>query len=151
MVWSIRPLLLPILSICLFILDGTAAIPTSYANGFVDPRWLLAKNWNANSTAAQGAIISGTDDLALQSPWSVINKTILAPTNNTHDYLSFAPYYWPDCSNVHNKTQLTQWQVWNLCKYGTFYSIYSEHVDCPCAKTHVFVFVASPPASYSDI
>lgn len=96
------------------------AIPTSYANAFVDPRFLLAKSaWNSNSTAAQGAIISGAGDLALQGPWSVLNKSYTAPaTNNIHDYLSFAPYYWPDCSNVHNTTELTQQQVWTECRYG---------------------------------
>lgn len=101
-------------------LKGATATPTVYANAFVDPRFILAKSeWNPNSTAAQQAIISGASDYALQGPWAVTNKTILPPSNNTHDYLSFAPYLWPDCSNVHNKTELTQQQIWTLCKYGT--------------------------------
>jgi len=28
-------------------------------------------------------------------PWSVTNKTQLPPSGNPHDYLSYAPYYWP--------------------------------------------------------
>jgi len=28
-------------------------------------------------------------------PWSVTNKTQLPPSNDKHDYLSYAPYWWP--------------------------------------------------------
>lgn len=95
-----------------------AAIPTSYANAFVDPRWILAKSaWNANATAAEQAITSGASDYALQGPWTVTNKTILPPTNDTRTYYSFAPYWWANCSNVHNTTELTMYQVWTECVY----------------------------------
>lgn len=43
---------------------------------------------------------------------AVLNKTYLAPSNDTHDYLSWAAYYWPDCSNVGNTTALTPQQEW---------------------------------------
>lgn len=107
---------------------GVYAYPSNYANAFVDPRFILNKSaWSPNSTFAQKAIVSGAQDyinqegLGTTSSWSVVNKTILAPTKNPHDYLSFAPYYWPDCSNVHNKTELTQDQIWTECKYGGSY------------------------------
>jgi hypothetical protein len=113
-------LLFSVLSIATFTRSRVAAIPTSYANVFVDPSLIVNKTyWNPNSTYAQQAIVSGAHDLALQGPWAVTNKTILPPSNNTHDYLSYAPYYWPDCSNVHNKTVLTPQQVDTLCKFGT--------------------------------
>lgn len=112
--FSFAPLLL-VLS--LFALR-TTAIPTSYANAFVDPRWILAKSaWNVNGTEAQEAITSGAHDYALQGPWSTTNKTIMPPTNNTRDYFSFAPYWWPNCTNVHNTTELTTYQVWTECIY----------------------------------
>jgi hypothetical protein len=48
---------------------------------------------------------------------AVVNKTYLAPSNDTHDYLSWAAYYWPDCSNVGNTTELTPQQEWSECVY----------------------------------
>lgn len=48
---------------------------------------------------------------------AVLNKTYLAPSNDTHDYLSWAAYYWPDCSNVGNTTALTPQQEWSECIY----------------------------------
>jgi hypothetical protein len=48
---------------------------------------------------------------------AVLNKTYLAPSNDTHDYLSWAAYYWPDCSNVDNTTALTPQQEWSECIY----------------------------------
>lgn len=95
------------------------AIPTSYPNAFVDPRFLLDHTvWDPASTAAQAAIISGANDLALQGPWSVLQKNYTAPaTRNIQDYLSFAPYYWPDCSNAGNTTELPPQEVWDKCKY----------------------------------
>lgn len=49
------------------------ALPTSYANAFVSPKWILDKSgWNANSTLAQQAIVSSIPDYAQQGPWSVV-------------------------------------------------------------------------------
>src|SRR5258708_26203582 len=31
-----------------------------------------------------------------QSPLSVINKVVTPPSGDKHDYLSLAPYWWPD-------------------------------------------------------
>ncbi|KAF8309087.1 chondroitin AC/alginate lyase [Clavulina sp. PMI_390] len=91
---------------------------TNYANAFVDPKFILNKSaWNKNSTAAQAAIVGAAQTFFTEGPWAVTNKTILPPSNNTHDYLSYAPYYWPDCSNVHNTTQLTQQEINNECKF----------------------------------
>ena len=66
---------------------------SSCANAFVDPRHLLAKKPGIQIIT----IVSGAHDLALQGPWAVTNKTALRPTYSTHDYLSFALYWWPDC------------------------------------------------------
>ena len=49
----------------------------------------------------------------------MVNKTILPPTGNIHDYYSLSPYMWPDCSNVHNTTALTEEQIGKECKYYT--------------------------------
>ncbi|KAF8310497.1 chondroitin AC/alginate lyase [Clavulina sp. PMI_390] len=91
---------------------------TSYANAFVDPNVILNKaGWNKNSTWAEDAIVGGAETLASLGPWAVTNKTILPPSNNIHDYLSYAPYWWPNCSNVHNTTQLTQQEINNECVF----------------------------------
>lgn len=71
-------------------------LPTDYPNAFVDPRFILNKGaWDPQSLPARNAIINGSLGYAQQGPWSVVNKTILPPSNNIHDYLSYAPYYWP--------------------------------------------------------
>jgi len=31
--------------------------------------------------------------------------------------MSWAPYWWPDCSNVHNTTELTPQEIWKECNY----------------------------------
>jgi len=36
------------------------------------------------------------DSLLQEGPWSVIQKERIPPSGDKHDYLSFAPYWWPD-------------------------------------------------------
>ncbi|KAG8997615.1 hypothetical protein FRB94_007576 [Tulasnella sp. JGI-2019a] len=48
---------------------------------------------------------------------AVVNKTLLPPSGDVHDYYSLAPYWWADCSNVHNTTELTAQQVSDICNY----------------------------------
>ena len=84
----------------------------SYANDFVDPKYVLAKSFNTSTAGAQQTIVSWADQLAGQGPWSkqtphhswlkgrvdltliitgVMNKTVKPPTGNMHDYMSWAP------------------------------------------------------------
>lgn len=43
-------------------------------------------------------IIRGADRLVGKGPWSITNEeSVLPPSKNPHDYLSWAPYHWPDC------------------------------------------------------
>ena len=37
-----------------------------------------------------------------------MNKTIVPPTGDKHTYMSWVPYWWPDCSNVGNITVLPE-------------------------------------------
>ncbi|KAM5536812.1 hypothetical protein V8D89_009530 [Ganoderma adspersum] len=90
---------------------------TSYANEFVDPDLILAKNFRNTTVEAQKTILEWADELAAEGPWSVTNKTYTAPSGNKHDYMSWAPYWWPDCSSVGNTTELTPQQVWVTCPY----------------------------------
>ncbi|KAH9955397.1 chondroitin AC/alginate lyase [Russula dissimulans] len=93
---------------------------TSYDNDFIEPSYVLNKHWNATTVVSQESIVQWADWLALQGPWSVTtSKSFLAPSNNTHDYLSWAPYSWPNCTGVRNTTELTPQQIWATCPYYT--------------------------------
>ena len=80
-----------------------------YDNDFLDPSYILNKNFNVSTAAAQQSIIEWADVLAEQGPWckssrllqltilplqfvvAVMNKSVVPPTGNKHDYLSWAP------------------------------------------------------------
>jgi hypothetical protein len=95
----------------------TFAIIDSYANEWVDPDYILSDDWKEVSGASAQTIVQGALDLAAEGPWSVLNKSVLPPTGDKHDYMSWSPYAWPDCSKVGNKTELAPEQVWKLCTY----------------------------------
>ena len=86
-----------------------------YDNDFIEPSYVLGKNWNATTIVAQESIVQWADWLASQAPWCpfirfhffwffqnnsaflaiclavTTSKPFLAPSNDTHDYLSWAP------------------------------------------------------------
>jgi hypothetical protein len=88
-----------------------------YDDDFLDPSYILAKDFDVSTAAAQQSIVQWADYLASQGPWSVMNKTIVAPSGNKHDYLSWAPYFWPNCTGVGNTTELQPQQIWVECPY----------------------------------
>lgn len=53
----------------------------------------------------------------IYGPWSVTNKPVVAPSGDKHDYMSWAPYEWPDCSNAKNTTELSPPDMWKTCNY----------------------------------
>ncbi|KAJ7172095.1 chondroitin AC/alginate lyase [Mycena filopes] len=90
---------------------------TSYANDFVDPSYIAAGNFANTSGEAQKSIVSWAEHLSASGPWSVTSKPMVAPDGDKHTYMSWAPYWWPDCSKVGNTTELTPQQVWVTCPY----------------------------------
>lgn len=48
------------------------------------------------SVPAYAALIKDADKAMTQGPWSVIDKTKTPPSGDKHDYMSIAPYFWPD-------------------------------------------------------
>ncbi|KAF8910568.1 alginate lyase-domain-containing protein [Gymnopilus junonius] len=90
---------------------------TAYANDFVDPNYIVAGNFDTHTGRAQQTVISWAQRLAVGGPWSVINKTATPPSGDKHDYMSWAPYWWPDCSGVGNTTALSAEQIWTTCPY----------------------------------
>ncbi|KAF9503546.1 hypothetical protein BS47DRAFT_789231 [Hydnum rufescens UP504] len=96
------------------------AIFPNYANEFIDPRFLVnSSSWSDQTPLSRANIVKGAAFVATLGPWSVMNKTILAPSNDPKDYLSWAPYAWPDCSEAGNTTELTPEQIWVQCRYVT--------------------------------
>ncbi|KAH8100385.1 chondroitin AC/alginate lyase [Cristinia sonorae] len=89
----------------------------SYSNDFVDPTFILARNFSPSTILAQKTILKSAVESAASGPWSVTNKSIIAPTGDKHDYMSWAPYWWPDCSKAGNTTELSPQQIWTTCAY----------------------------------
>ncbi|KAG8908781.1 hypothetical protein FRB99_003019 [Tulasnella sp. 403] len=90
---------------------------SSYISDWIPVNYTVQGNWGPRTKAAQQEIVAAAQYWNQQGPWSVLNKTILPPTGNKHDYLSWSPYWWPDCSNVKNTTALTDQEVWTKCNY----------------------------------
>lgn len=68
-----QPLLLSALSLVFYQLASAQIYwPTypTYANVFIDPAYVLAKNFSANTATAQNSIINTAIELAEQGPWS---------------------------------------------------------------------------------
>ncbi|PPQ86141.1 hypothetical protein CVT25_003091 [Psilocybe cyanescens] len=95
----------------------SAVAQTAYANDFVDPDHFLTKNLGNHTYAAQTTAAAWAKTLAAKGPWSVINKSATPPSGDKHDFMSWAPYWWPDCSNAGNTTALTPEQTWVTCTY----------------------------------
>jgi hypothetical protein len=50
---------------------------TSYDNDFIEPSYILGKNWNAKTIVAQESIVQWADRLAAQGPWCKFITTTL--------------------------------------------------------------------------
>ncbi|CAE6489063.1 unnamed protein product [Rhizoctonia solani] len=90
---------------------------TSYANVFFAPKDVLGSEWVTEAKWAQLNTIRTAKLLASQGPWTVTSKTMLPPTGDKRDFMSFRPYFWPDCSGVGNDTELTNEQIYTTCPY----------------------------------
>lgn len=63
--------------------------------GLAEAQALVARNDPSIRVALQ-RLIAEADQALDVGPFSVVLKSRVAPTGNKHDYLSVAPYYWPD-------------------------------------------------------
>ncbi|KAJ6625107.1 alginate lyase-domain-containing protein [Mycena sp. CBHHK59/15] len=82
---------------------------SNYANDFVDPDPIAAGKFQT--------IVQWAEQLSAYGPWTVTSKPIAAPSGNKQDYMSWAPYWWPNCTGVGNTTELTPQQIWMTCPY----------------------------------
>ncbi|KAI6015146.1 chondroitin AC/alginate lyase [Pisolithus orientalis] len=90
---------------------------TSYPDDFVNPNYVLARRYPGNTGGAQFSILKWADFLAPQGPWTVIDKPVAPPSGDMHDYMSWSPYSWPNCSALGNTTELPLPEVWSECPY----------------------------------
>ncbi|HXI23700.1 MAG TPA: alginate lyase family protein [Pyrinomonadaceae bacterium] len=69
-----------------FLLDGTRlqAVRTAIKRGDKD----LEKAWSKLQRDAQKALVG--------DPFSIVNKSVAPPSGDKHDYMSQAPYFWPN-------------------------------------------------------
>ncbi|KAJ7668176.1 chondroitin AC/alginate lyase [Mycena rosella] len=88
-----------------------------YAVDFPDPNLITAGNSDARFGGAQDTIVAWAESMASYGPWSVTNKPVVAPSGDKHDYMSWAPYQWPDCSKAGNTTVLSDADMWKTCAY----------------------------------
>jgi hypothetical protein len=108
MVVPLRAIDLSLLAIPLAALNVPFA---SYDNDFIEPGYILSKDWSATTVIAQESIVQWADWLAIQGPWCkfvfcycftlqsdvkcvtavTTSKPFPVPSNNPHDYLSWAP------------------------------------------------------------
>ncbi|KAL0573412.1 hypothetical protein V5O48_008534 [Marasmius crinis-equi] len=91
---------------------------TSYISDFIDPNYILSQEFPFHTYPAQVTIVKWARQFSQRGPWSVTDKPVTAPSGDKHDYMSWAPYAWPDCSTVGNTTELTDQEVWTKCPYG---------------------------------
>ncbi|KAF8624700.1 hypothetical protein AX17_007031 [Amanita inopinata Kibby_2008] len=103
--------------VLVFSTGNPLAAVTSYANDFVNPDYMLSRNYGNHTLAARKTITAWADQLNQSGPWSVLNKSATAKSGDKHDYMSWAPYWWPDCSKVGNTTVLAPEVVWTTCPY----------------------------------
>src|SRR4051812_3800995 len=62
------------------------------------------QNKDTAMVAQVNKLITHADSLLIAGPYSVtFHKTKLAPSNDKHDYVSQAPYWWPDSSKKDGK------------------------------------------------
>jgi hypothetical protein len=69
-------------------------------NDWISPYFVLTFHHSKCAGQAQAAISSiGQNAFApsRKGPWTVINKQIMSPDGDARAYVSWAPYWWPNC------------------------------------------------------
>jgi len=69
------------------------------ANGLQEVKAEIKKG-NPYYVDALAEIVQAADKYLPMPANPVIHKSILPPSNNSHDYLSLAPYWWPDSNSI---------------------------------------------------
>ncbi|KAI0825203.1 chondroitin AC/alginate lyase [Trametes gibbosa] len=84
---------------CALVLSTTARLVAADPNDWVNVNYVLQQSSTSNTGAAKQNIIGKASGTAKSGPWSIVNKdSVVPPSGDVHDYLSWAPYHWPDCN-----------------------------------------------------
>ena len=104
----------PVLSLCLFLM-GQVALWAGSATEYYGARpGALAKAKSSYQGGREpelssvNKIISDANRYLKQEPESVMDKTKVPPSGNKHDYMSIAPYFWPDPSKSNGLPYIRQ-------------------------------------------
>ncbi|KAG8747250.1 hypothetical protein FRC10_001866 [Ceratobasidium sp. 414] len=67
-------------------------------NDFVNPKYVIAASGDPATKDARLTIVRSGNTAAKKGPWTITDSDIRASSNDPHDYLSWAPYHWPNCN-----------------------------------------------------
>jgi hypothetical protein len=56
---------------------------------------------DANLMLTYAALLKAAEKLLQHEPGSVMQKTAVPPSGDKHDYMSLAPYWWPNPATTH--------------------------------------------------
>ncbi|KAJ3848809.1 chondroitin AC/alginate lyase [Lentinula lateritia] len=66
---------------------------------FVHPDYVLQHVHDSSTDSAKASITRNAQAAAKSGPYSIVNSNgVTAPSGDKHDYLSWAPYHWPECN-----------------------------------------------------
>ncbi|EJU01866.1 chondroitin AC/alginate lyase [Dacryopinax primogenitus] len=82
------------------LISASLADPTDWVN----PKYIANKP-DPSTSDARNAIIQGASYSSNSGPWTLTDTKILPPSGNSRDYLSWAPYHWPDCNWCPSKSK----------------------------------------------
>ncbi|KAH8797700.1 hypothetical protein DL96DRAFT_899988 [Flagelloscypha sp. PMI_526] len=118
----------------------TSASFVSYENVWFDPHILLSprpQNVTSSLEAAGNTTLRWADETAQLGPWFVTSKT-WAPSGATiQDFVSFAPYFWPDCTGISLTTNNASESIVSLSSVLLFL-----HLSQYGKNVHMFVETA---------
>ncbi|KAI0757118.1 alginate lyase-domain-containing protein [Daedaleopsis nitida] len=83
------------------VLVATAGLATADITDWLNVNYVLKQvsASTASTSPARQNIVTKAGSTAQSGPWSVVtNNSAKPPNGDVHDYLSWAPYYWPQCN-----------------------------------------------------
>ena len=104
------------LGMVMFLLTGYSGVVLAQSSRTNLPETPMIQNLNkskvqlkskeGNCVSAFKKLIAEADKALNEGPFSVVDKKLVPPSGDKHDYLSLAPYFWPDPSKPDGKPYL---------------------------------------------
>lgn len=95
--------LIPVSLLCVPTTLATMPIPSPYENTRIDwisPYFVLTHRHSKSADQGRAAInliLHNATDTLHRAPPTVLHDPALSPDGSSRSYVSFAPYWWPDC------------------------------------------------------